>query len=77
MFKLFFNKNFRKLYKESFNIVSILKKDKEIFQEEIKDIAITKIKKFSENNNINPNQIHLAIELAIYKYYITTSKKKP
>lgn len=67
MFKLFFNKNFRKLYKESIKIISILKKDNEIIQEEIKEIAITKLKLYSENNKINPKEINLAVELSLYK----------
>lgn len=77
MFKLFLNKTFRLLYRESLSIISNLSLDREIYPSEIKPIAVTQLQKYSEKNNINPKQIHLAIELALYKYYITTSKKKP
>lgn len=65
--KTFFNKSFRKLYKQANLIISDLHKDKEIFPEELHTIAKTKLIIYTENNNLNPKLLNLALDIAILK----------
>lgn len=77
MFKLFFNRSFNKLYKEAILIIDSLGKDNEIYPTEIRPIALVKLQRFAETSRLNHNQLNLAIELALYKYNISTTFKKP